>query len=366
MFTTIDENIIIRAFLDSLSLNEIVPYDETFQPELDGELHRFRTQEDPTGATSGAYLVFSDRWPHWYIQDHRKQSDMIHVILDKENLPREERIAYAKRYSVPERTAAAVEAEKQKLLHQKEKQLRDSEAEKNAVLNAWREYQYPCACEFGPLHPYLRSKHIDNSDSVFFGVCHILKTKATYSAGDICQKGELLIPLIHADTFEFSGLVRIFSRPNSEGKFSKHFYTGTHSRGCCCPLIPYRAMNFIDPVPTPLREVKPYRSQKRTAFLEADMAFIAEGIGAAFAVLELSATKYPVLAAMSCHNIIHVAQAWRNRYPRLKILIAADNDKPGIEAAQQTLNAGYADKMIIPPIAGQDWNDYLSSQKGTH
>lgn len=364
--TNITEEMIAEQVRDSWEKNSFVPKDEDLQLDMDGNIHRIPVEGDRWGATSGAYYVHADGCPNWGFRDFRKHSEMLQFSFNWEAIPFENRRAYYQEqnnyYSDPQaRQAEKTEA----LIRQRKKLQAEAEAKKAAILNAWLEYHYPCSRDFTPLHPYLQAKHVDNSHRIFFNGGHILRTKATEATGDICRKGELLIPLINAETFEFRSLVRIFSRPNPDGKFNpKPFYKGTHPTGCCCPLIPYQCMTHYDPTPEQLRLSQPYRTQERTGRLEADHVFICEGIATAFAVLELSECKYPVLAAMSCHNIINVAKAWRKLYPRLQITIAADNDNSGIEAADKTITAGFADKKIIPPIQGQDWNDYITSQKG--
>ena len=364
MWNNIDYRLIEAQVFKSMREANIIPASE-LTLNMDGQIHRFAVEGDRWGATSGAYKIYSDGWPHWFIQDFRKGNTMQHYSFDKNAIPAEDRLAYFRDNSINEQTHRGydTEAQRQRQLLQRKKQ--EAEAEQAAILNAWKEYHYPCSRDFTPLHPYLQAKHVDNSHMIFFNGGHILRTKATETEGDICRKGELLIPLIHAETFTFSGLVRIFSRPNPEGKFKpKPFYKGTHPTACCCPLIPYRCMAHFDPTPERLRQAHPYRTQERAGKLEADSVFICEGIATAFAILEISENKYPVLAAMSAHNIIHVAKAWRKLYPHIRIIIGADNDNAGIEAANKTINAGYADIKIIPPIEGLDWNDYLTTKKG--
>jgi phage/plasmid primase-like uncharacterized protein len=52
--------------------NGIVPYDQDMLINTDGLLHRFRTQDDTQGETSGAYCIFADNWPAGWVQDWRK------------------------------------------------------------------------------------------------------------------------------------------------------------------------------------------------------------------------------------------------------------------------------------------------------
>ena len=97
--------------------------------------------------------------------------------------------------------------------------------------------------------------------------------------------------------------------------------------------------------------------------LHSDTLYIAEGIATAFSVYFINNKRYPVVAALSCSNLPHVASAWRKRQPSLRIVIAADNDKPGLEAAKKCIENGYADSFIAPPIEGFDWNDYYNGKE---
>lgn len=47
------------------------------------------------------------------------------------------------------------------------------------------------------------------------------------------------------------------------------------------------------------------------------------------------ATGHAVVVAFSCGNLSHVAQHIRNKFPEASILFCADDDKPGLKAAQQ-------------------------------
>ena len=65
----------------------------------------------------------------------------------------------------------------------------------------------------------------------------------------------------------------------------------------------------------------------------ADRLVIGEGMATVAAVRR--ATALPVVAAMNCHNLPAVAAAIRARRPDLALIIAADDDAPGHEAARR-------------------------------
>lgn len=347
----IDIRLIERAFYDSLRANGIAPYSENFEPELDGELHRFRTFEDKAGAKSGAYKIFCDGWPHWFIQDFRKHSDMIHISLDKDYIPIEDRRAYLREHS---ETTQDFSEENQ--ARQKENQVR-AKAEKEAILRAWQEYSYPNSRHVysGNDHRYLRDKGIETC-LYYFGI----RLKASYQQGDVARRGELLIPIIDAATREF----RSFQHINkfSDGRVFKGFFPGIPVKGGCVELFPYSVRGYLDFTPEPFRKAKGTRSGN----LEASELFLCEGLATGLSVLEIlsiSGRDAGVVVCLSCGNISHVARIWRERDPKLKIIVAADNDAAGVKAAKAAIETGYADSFTLPPVEGLDWNDWLVQQK---
>ena len=57
------------AFIEEIGIHPA----DTLYFVADGELHRFRTTEDDTGETSGAYTLHNDKFPAGFVQDWRKQ-----------------------------------------------------------------------------------------------------------------------------------------------------------------------------------------------------------------------------------------------------------------------------------------------------
>lgn len=372
MTNNIDIRLIERAFFDSLKQHSITPYDDDFSPEFDGILHRFRLEGDSNGAKSGAYKAFADQWPHWYIQDYHKGNQMIHVIFSKEYIPAEDRLAYVKNeggYSEPIRTADRLKAEQERQQRQKEKQALDAETEKAAILRAWQEYMYQehthlnsSAVHSGKDHPYLQAKHIDYCP-YYFG----LRVKKTYQPehGHVARIGELLVPIVDCVTREF----RSFQHINTyKGNTFKGFYPRISIKACCCELFPYEVRQYVDITPEQFR-CDCVKGQPHSNRYEADTLFICEGLATGLSVLEIlriSGHKAGVTCALSCGNISNIARIWRERNPKLRIIIAADNDAShaGENAAIDTIKAGFADDYTMPPVEGCDWNDRLIQLKG--
>lgn len=88
---------------------------------------------------------------------------------------------------------------------------------------------------------------------------------------------------------------------------------------------------------------------------------IAEGYATAASIYE--ATGLPVAVAFNCGNLLPVARSLRAKFPHIKIIICADNDKntpgnPGLTKAQEAA-AAIGGLVAIPPGAG-DFNDLIN------
>jgi putative DNA primase/helicase len=92
---------------------------------------------------------------------------------------------------------------------------------------------------------------------------------------------------------------------------------------------------------------------------------IAEGFATACSLHE--ATGYPVAAAMNAGNLLNVARAWREKHPKLRIVICADDDtetagNPGVTKATEAARAAGA-ALAVPdfgrerPDGASDFND---------
>jgi putative DNA primase/helicase len=90
--------------------------------------------------------------------------------------------------------------------------------------------------------------------------------------------------------------------------------------------------------------------------------FIAEGYATGATLFER--TGHAVAVAFNAGNIPKVAQGMRARYPDLRITIAADNDRSGLEIGRRAANLIDAD-LIYPDFThldgdGTDFNDYVT------
>lgn len=339
----ISENVILQEFLDFMHSCGIIPKGN-LQIVMDGKIHRFRTEGDKSGETSGAYFIHSDGWPNGGVMDYRKHNGMQKWKLSQSAVQNSE-------YHKP--TPQEIQ---QRNDEKKQKELLQAENDRLILLKAWREFDSAKPLTYGMNHSYLNSKHITIFDScdIQLRVKHKLITD-----NDTCRVGELLIPMLNADNGQFQSMIRIPDKPDANGKFLKQNYKGTHILGSCAELIPSQLRTYAYIQPDFERIVTP-------ADIHSDSVYLCEGIATAFSVLEILKCCYPVLCVGSCNNLIHVAKSWRKRYPKIRIIICADNDvhRKGINEAQKVINEGYADALTMPPVEGYDWNDYLIHLKG--
>ena len=357
----ITRDMIEAQFFQSLRDCGITPKGD-FTLVMDGRLHRFATEADKNGGLSGAYYVHADGRPCWAIMDFHIHHEMQKFKFDFGVFSSDEKRAYMKERDLSGMDGtgsriAVIDPDAMKRKQAQEAQeAQELEARKQAILSAWLEYQYPASVETNR-HGYIKAKGLTNTDAIFFGASHMLREKVTFKPGDVCRVGELLIPLVDVATGIFAGLQRIYEY---NGRFQKNFYKGTSVKGCACELIPFTVREYNNP--SPLEDL-PLKG--RCGLIEADEIFVAEGVATGFSVLELTGNIKPVLCSMSAGNLLHVCKAWRERYPKMKITICADNDisNVGQKAAFEVLKGGYCNKVKIPPKLG-DWNDLVTAMKG--
>ena len=168
----------------------------------------------------------------------------------------------------------------------------------------------------------------------------------------------------------------IWSRAEGDGSVSFHFYLrdkkvkshglGFHQETLTVPMHDIdgvlRSLQFID-----WQGKKRFLSggQKKGCFFQigelAGVLCICEGYATGASIYE--ATGHTVAVAFDAGNLKPVAQALRKKYPRLKLIICADNDTKakvniGVIKAKEAAIATRA-LLAIPPCDG-DFNDYYS------
>jgi putative DNA primase/helicase len=86
---------------------------------------------------------------------------------------------------------------------------------------------------------------------------------------------------------------------------------------------------------------------------------ICEGFATGASLYENSCQR--VVVAFDAGNLLPVSDVIKTLHPAHEIIICGDNDKSGIgqtKAREAALAVG--GKILIPPIPGQDWNDFLT------
>jgi len=140
-------------------------------------------------------------------------------------------------------------------------------------------------------------------------------------------RGVLTVIPLHTMQGELVALQVINGEPDEKGKYSKRFI-GKHQT--------LKAFFFIGNFTAP------------------DVVLICEGVADALSLFQ--ATDYPVLCALSANRLTEAAQAAREAYPQAKIILCADNDETGQQAALTAAQAvnGY---LAIPQSPHKDFND---------
>lgn len=359
-FAEVSENVIAQEFFNFMSSVGIQPK-YNFEPILDGNIHRFACEGDKSTSKSGAYYVHADGLVNFGVMDFRKHSEMQKGRIGNEYLPQYDEIQYNKMIEESRRRAAErAREEKEKAARAHEKMLREYTIYNHDLK------KHICRPQNGTYieHPYLRLKGIDY---IPFGAGFRVKRNQSGN-DDYCNVGDLLIPLTHVDSCfaaeekeRITNLQKISGRLNQEGKYEKRFYYDIPTTGCYCELIP--------------EQCKEHYHMDGPIFSErVKYIIICEGVATGLSLLKLFDFESPVFCAMSCHNLMTVARAWRAKlnignfgaHKNIEIIIAADNDKSGlgIKKANDVVNAGFAVKEIHPPVIGNDWNDYYLKTYG--
>lgn len=366
------EAVILNQFLDFLDEYHIRPkYREDW--EMDGLLHRFAVEGDRSGSKSGAYFIHPDDYPNWGAMDYHYHSEMQLGKLDLEAVPFAEREHY--RAQLPKHETSQTFEEREHARQFFEAKNREKQAQTEARKEQFRQQQFRRACEeyngaaFGGLyHPYIDERFhrvpvLELGTNTFLGIHirdfnlweyvrnvdpkrpstenpHTLGVVIDPVKGGPCKKNDLLIPCTDALTKKFRTLQIISSEKGADGKFQKRFYAGLPIDNICYKFA------------VPERHGLPGCEHATTILL-------CEGVFTGLAVLTMTQGAYPVFCAMTCGNLRNVASSLRQRFPNMKIILMADNDKatelksgtnPGVKAAIELKQAGLIDLVKIPQI----------------
>lgn len=316
MNLNISEQEVREQALEFMRKNDIYPRDERdAYLVIDDELHRYALETDRHGETTGAYVIHSDGFPAGYFQNWRtgfKQN----WKFPRSNLTQEQRnIINSPEFKKKEKELQA----------QREKQAEDRERERKAGYEKAAErarilfdsYIYGDAL----MHPYLYRKDVK-----------------LYGARLDTKNKKIAIPLRDVDG-------KLWSIQWIDENGSKQFFPKATTAGAFFSM-------GLDKL-----------SEQNNVLL------LAEGFATAAKLYEQ--TGYPTIAAMTCGGFERVAQDLRRKYPFVRIVVMADDDKgteqktgvnPGIKAAMKLKEKGLAVGYAFPPFEeeniGTDWDDY--------
>ena len=330
-----------RKFLD----NSSAPPSGHVDIQADGERHRYHVEGDRAGTKNGTYCLYTDGLPAGWCMSWKNGTAEDKEIWTCE-LTDDERRKYAQQQSNPALKAQS-DAEKQAREQRRVEALRQQkEDEAQARTLALTEYRagHPII----PFqHPYLKAKFDSIDISCVDDGQFTTRYNGDYTEilnwppvlctetieGGICKAGELLIPTRNIATGRFNSLIRIPSKPDSSGHWPKWNYKGISPTGSAYIIRPQHA--------------------------KSEAVYVCEGFSTAIAAMISLKSKFIVMAAGSCGNIKPVCEALKQRTPKLKVIIIADNDDAGIKAAQACVSADVANTYIKPEISGHDWCDRL-------
>lgn len=134
-----------QKFMDFLNANNLSPAG-SFRLMIDGTIQRYRLPDDKRGQKSGAYCVYTDKWPIGWAMDWHTR-DKIEWYYPTEGLNDEQR----KYFNSPEFKAECEAAKKQREEAIRQKQVNAAEQARIRI----------DTCPEAPEnHPYLQKKHI--------------------------------------------------------------------------------------------------------------------------------------------------------------------------------------------------------------
>ena len=309
-FKDFDEQEITRQITDFMTTNEIFPFG-ALDFKIDGQIHRFRTREDKPGEMSGAYQIHDTGIiPAGFVQDWRKGK--FNWKFNGEASP----------------AVVEVKEERQKKNVQEEpKTLSHELFEKSQQITELDLLTFP----------YLKRKKLRRW-------CFLQNTRVT-------PRRQLIIALPRLD---LNGEVIAYQTIDQDG--GKRMLSGS-KLGECAAIYPENPCSYYNA-----------GTGKPWGF---DDIYVCEGIATGAALFEIIKEvhkfgnfRFMIACAMSAHNLMTVCKTIKAQsYSHgAKVIIAADNDDAGINAAKDVIKAGHANGMKLPP-KGNDFSDYLAEER---
>lgn len=348
------ETEIITAFSKFIN-NSSAPPSGHVDIQADGQIHRYHIEGDRAGSRNGAYCLYTDGRPAGYVMSWKNGKEEKEIW--KYSYSDDERREYAQQQSNPALKAQS-DAEKQARKQRRAEAVKkEQEKHDQASRKALVEYNNskPFCHETGLIeNPYWRKKfetlhgmYIDylrlNLSSSIFPIA-IVRSPCE---GGFCERGSILVSMVNLATGEFQSLIKIAGKTDSNGDYPKRNYPESTIRG---------AGHWV---------IAPDSAQSQ-------IILVSEGITTAIAVAmmnHLQGRRDAVLSVGDCGNLKPACEVLRKRYPESVIVLMADNDRltklgrnPGLDAANECVRLGLADKTKAPTGQGRDWYDFVFEQ----
>lgn len=277
---------------------------------FDGHIHRYKVAGDKGSEKAGAYCIWTEHWPTGWIYNWRTG---IHSSW------------FFKRDNLPQDKNNALSDDEYQLLIEKGRRAQEKMMEEIKKKQLQAIDKARILFETNPNapddHPYLISKNVPN-----YGL---------HYRDDLNQ---LAVPL-----------------RNINGDIQSIQWIDANGNKLFLESAPTKAAFFS--VGLDLLNQEHFRNSP---------ILIGEGYATIATVHEL--TGFPCVAAMTCHNLLHVAEAINTKFPTHKIIFIADNDhlthgNPGLTSAQEASASIKNSDIIFPEFSqnerGTDWNDYF-------
>lgn len=348
-----DEYTIIRDFENFMANSKTAKPSGHVDIQADGERHRYHVEGDRVGTKNGCYCLYTDGLPAGWCMSWKNGSAGDKEIWTCE-LTDDEKKTYAQQQSNPALKAQS-DAEKQARKQRRAEAVKkEQEKHDQASRKALVEYNNskPFCHETGLIeNPYWRKKfetfhgmYIDylrlNLSSSIFPIAIVRSS----CEGGFCERGSILVSMVNLATGEFQSLIKIAGKTDSNGDYPKRNYPESTIRG---------AGHWV---------IAPDSAQSQ-------IILVSEGITTAIAVAmmnHLQGRRDAVLSVGDCGNLKPACEVLRKRYPESVIVLMADNDRltklgrnPGLDAANECVRLGLADKTKAPTGQGRDWYDEL-------
>jgi len=257
-----------------------------FKAEADGILHRVPVEQDKRGRRSGWYVLFTDGVPAGRIGNWITGQSQSWYAKSSSKMTSAEAVALRARIE------AAKASQRQQVLMRQQAAARRAE-------EIWA-MAAPCNS-----HPYLTLKHISNHGARVLAWPQGFFDPTT-GKRDRNLPDALVIPMRDID-----GTLCSLAAIAADGR--KDFLFGGRKRGC------YYTIGELH-----------------------DTVCITEGFATGASIFE--ATGHAVVVAFDCGNLLAVAMALRAKYPHIRIVVCADDDRntvgnPGLTKATEAARA---------------------------